>query len=191
MTLEKAYKANPVLVGHSGPLALTETYASGANKGEAVATESALAVVIDPERQLTATADADGDEVTFVSETLADLPTSQPADDFLNGCPVSVTSAATGKTAEAYVIGYEYATGTLTLSGLPWSVAEGDTLTVLGYPLQPQDEAEVTGDGNNIVTVEVGLAAYAYAGVRHVLLDLTHSGSWTEPVKIIVPVLPR
>ena len=181
--------------GDLEPFTVSAKYASGANRGDAIAVSLATALIIDPDLDedgapidgdtVSATADADGTTTSFVSTDIAEL-----GNDFLNGVPCKVTKSD-GRTATVHVEDYVSLTGTLTLSTLPWAVEEGDELVILGYPVQVRASATVGGTGTNEVTCNAGAAALSYAGRRHVLYYVTFSDAWKEVVRGVLNVFER
>lgn len=181
--------------GDLEPLTIVATYDGGDNDGEAIAVSSATAVIIDPDRDedgelltkstVSATADAAGTRTSFVSTDIAGL-----GDDFLNGVPCRVKKSD-GRLAITYITDYVSTSGSLTLEGLPWAVASGDSLTVMGYPVQVQAAASVGGTGSNEVTCNAGASAFDYVGKRVVIFYVTFSSSWKEVVRGLITVSER
>lgn len=188
-------RAQDCYTGNLVPITFSVKYASGASKGAAIAVSSATMLVYDPTKDedgltleddtVSATADAAGTKTSFVSAALAGLGA-----DFLKGMPVRVVRAGR-EPEDVHITAYTTATGALTLTPLPWAVAAGDSLTVLGYPLQAQAAAAVGGTGSNEVAGNVAAAALGSAGPRVALFHLVVSASWEESVRVLFDVARR
>lgn len=163
---------NELRVGDTKPVTFTFTYATGTDKGTARAPQSGTTMMVyDPDRATAGEADS-GSTTTLV------CPELTGADDFWNGCPITITGGSPAVSYETRITDWVLGTTTLTFGAIPVAVAAGYTFSIGGYPLLVEAAATLA---TNTASVTVSPAdVTGRPGDRIVVCKAVFTGSVTE-----------